>query len=51
MSENNRRILELFTDYKHTVHGAIQKAFYGKRWRSMLSSEIVLRFLMLIGKI
>lgn len=51
MSENNRHILKLFTDYKHTVHGAIQKAFYGKRWRSMFSSEIVLRFLMLIGKI
>lgn len=47
----NRKILALFTMKRYNLHIALKKCFYPKRWRPVLSSEIVMRMLMLVGKI
>jgi rhamnosyltransferase len=51
MLEEDKRVLSWFVAQKYNFIKAIKKSFYFKRWRSNLLSEIVVRFLMLIGKI
>ena len=40
-----------FSNDQYRVDYALKKAFYPGRWRPAISSEIVLRFLMLTGKV
>lgn len=51
MNQNDRRILRLFVTQRYDLIKALCKTCYWKRWRSSLGSELVVRFLMLIGKI
>lgn len=51
LTEGNCKILKLFCTDKYSLRLALKKCFYPKRWRPILSSELVIRFLMLIGKI
>lgn len=51
LSAKNQRYLDWFTnEHYHLLH-AVRKCFYPKRWRPVLSSEISMRLLMLLGKI
>lgn len=45
------RVLSWFCYEHYSLIKSLKKCFYYKRWRSSLSSELVVRFLMLIGKI
>lgn len=47
----NMRVVRWFTHDKYSFIDTMKKVFYPKRWRSTLSSELSIRFLMLIGKI
>ncbi|MBO4862958.1 MAG: glycosyltransferase [Eubacterium sp.] len=51
LKEPDRRMLELFVFDKYDLFKSIKKAFYVHRWRPIISSEIVIRMLMLIGRI
>jgi len=51
LSEENQKILKLFCWNKYSFSVAIKKMFYPKRWRPVWSSEIIIRILMLVGKI
>lgn len=51
LSLENQKILADFTNTHYSITSALRKALYPKRWRPMFSSEIVMRILMLIGKI
>lgn len=51
MADDDRNILELFVSDNYNLMKALYKTCYFRRWRSSLSSEIVVRFLMLVGKI
>lgn len=51
LSDEKRKVLQMFCKEKYSLKNAIKKAFYPKRWRPILSSELVMRFLMLVGKI
>lgn len=51
MKEEDRKRAEWFVYEHYDFLKAIKKAFYYKRWRPSLSSEIVIRLLMLIGKL
>ena len=45
------KIASLFGGWKYSLRKSLIKAFYPKRWRPNISSEIVMRCLMLIGKV
>lgn len=45
------KIASLFGGRKYSLRKSLIKAFYPKRWRPNISSEIVMRCLMLIGKV
>lgn len=47
----HRKVLHNFDVERYHLGKALKKAFYPKRWRSSLASEIVVRCLMLIGRI
>lgn len=51
MKPEDRRVMEWFVSDHYSLSKSLHKAFYGHRWRSSLSSELVVRFLMLIGRI
>ena len=51
MREEDKKMLCLFTDEKYNLPHALKKAFYPRRWRPLLSSELVMRFLMLLGRV
>lgn len=51
LSEKDRKWLDRFSDSRYRFGDALIKVFYYKRWRPVLSSEIAMRMLMLIGKI
>ena len=51
LSAADRKVLHWFTDEKYHLGHALRKCFYPKRWRPVLSSELVLRFLMLLGRV
>ncbi|SEK46073.1 Glycosyltransferase involved in cell wall bisynthesis [Pseudobutyrivibrio ruminis] len=44
-------IANLFVSDRYSITKSLKKALYPHRWRSSISSEIVLRTLMLIGKV
>ncbi len=51
MKESDKKVLEWFVGERYSLSKALKKTFYGHRWRSSLSSELVVRALMLIGRI
>ena len=51
MNKHDRKILSWFVSEKYNFLKSVKKAFYIHRWRSSFSSELVVRFLMLIGRI
>lgn len=51
LSLEDQKVLNLFVDKKYHLGHALKKCFYSKRWRPNISSEITMRFLMLVGKI
>lgn len=51
LSPQKREIAELFNNEKYSLKKSLKKAFYPKRWRPGISSEIVMRVLMLTGKV
>lgn len=51
LNEKNKNILGLFARNKYSLMIALKKCLYPKRWRPVLSSEVIMRVLMLIGKI
>ena len=51
LSKEDRGILQWFTNEKYSFWLACKKAFYPHRWNPQIPVELVLRFLMLIGKI
>ena len=44
-------IVNLFVNDHYSLKKSLKKAFYPKRWRASISSEISIRILMLLGKI
>ena len=51
LSLEEQRILKMFTRTHYYLPDALKKCCYPKRWRPILSSEIVMRILMLLGKV
>lgn len=51
LSSQKREIAELFDNGNYSLKKRLKKAFYPKRWRPGFSSELVMRFLMLAGKV
>lgn len=51
MDSKDRKILEWFVFSKYNFFKSIKKAFYPHRWRTSFSSELALRFLMLMGRL
>lgn len=51
MKERDRKVLEWFVYEKYDWKKSLKKAFYPRRWRPSASSELVVRLLMLLGKI
>lgn len=47
----DEKIVYEFAKENYSLSGALKKAFYPKRWRASLSSELSIRILMLIGKV
>lgn len=51
LSSKKRKIAVLFGEEGYSFKNSLIKAFYPHRWRPNVSSEIVMRCLMLIGKV
>ena len=51
LTDENKKILKLFTNEKYSLKNALKKTFYPKRFRRKLSDEICIRILFLFGKI
>lgn len=51
LSGENKKIIELFNSRRYSIKKALLKFYYPKRWRPSLSSEIIMRLLMLFGKV
>lgn len=51
LNPQKRKMAELFDNETYSFKKSIKKAFYPKRWRPWFASELVIRFLMLIGKV
>lgn len=51
LSEENKKLLSLFTNEKYSLKTALKKVFYPKMFRQNMIDEIMLRFMFLIGKI
>lgn len=51
LSNKDRVIIDMFVCEKYYIKNALKKCCYPRRWRPNWSSEIVMRFLMLIGRI
>ncbi|MCI8507780.1 MAG: glycosyltransferase family 2 protein [Lachnospiraceae bacterium] len=51
MKLKDKEVLEWFVMERCSIKKILKKFFYGRRWRTSLTSELVLRFLMLAGKI
>lgn len=49
LSEENKNILDLFSNEKYNFFRALKKAFYPKRIRASLLDEIMLRIIFVIG--
>lgn len=51
LNVQNKKVLDMFTCAHYNLTYAIKKGLSLKRWRPVLSSEIAMRVLMLIGKV
>lgn len=51
LKKRDKEILDLFGSEGYSLKNALIKCFYPGRWRPVMSSEIVVRLLMLIGRI
>ena len=51
MSDENIQTLTMFTQKKYSLRVSLKKAFYPKRWRPVIASEITVRLLMLLGRV
>lgn len=51
LNERDKKVLSWFSNERYHLGYALIKAFYPKRWRPDMVSEVVNRLLMLIGKI
>lgn len=51
LSLKRAKIASLFGEQKYSFKNSLIKAFYPRRWRPNISSEVVMRCLMLIGKV
>lgn len=51
LSNENRKILNLFTREKYSFPIAVRKAFHRGKYRQRFMDEIIVRFLFIIGKI
>lgn len=51
LTEEKKNILNLFCFQQYHFGKAIRKSLYPKRWRPVISSEVVMRLLMLLGRI
>ena len=51
LSCKDQKLMDLFNYSGYSLLRSFRKTFYLKRWRPSLSSEIVMRLLMLIGKV
>lgn len=51
LSKENQALIDMFDKKKYSIKYALRKCFYLKRWRPTMSSEFVMRFLMLIGRV
>ena len=51
LSPRNKKYMDMFKNRKYNLYFAFKKAFYFKRWRPSISSEIAMRVLMLFGKV
>jgi len=51
LDKTNRDILSWFIEEKYSLKIACKKAFYSKRWNPQLLVELILRVLMLFGKL
>lgn len=51
VNDSDCKVNRWFCYDRYNFGKSIKKAFYPHRWRSSLSSELVLRFLMLMGKV
>ena len=49
LSDENKRILDLFSNEKYNFFKALKKAFYMKRIRSKLLDDLMLRIIFLLG--
>ena len=49
LSEENKEILDLFSNEKYNFFRALKKAFYPKRIRASLLDDIMLRIIFIIG--
>lgn len=51
ISKNDLKTLNLFCYKKYNLIKSLKKCFYFKRWRPIISSEISIRILMLMGRL
>ena len=51
MNSEQKALCEMFLNEKYRLPVALRKAFYPKRWNPQMKVELILRGLMLIGKI
>lgn len=51
LSDKDKAVLDMFCNEGYNFFDSLKKAFSSKRWRPQLTSEIVIRLLMLLGRI
>lgn len=51
LKDKDRKDIKRFCQVNYNFINSVWKCFYPRRWRSMISSEIIIRLLMLIGRI
>ena len=51
LSESDKRVIDMFDMRSDRVRKTLKKVFYGKRWNQRPLEELVIRSMMLIGKI
>jgi len=49
LSDENKKIIDLFSEEDYTFNHALKKAFYSKRIRNNLIDDLMIRILFLIG--
>lgn len=50
LTEEDRKVLELFTNKRYHLKNALKKMCYPKRWNYRFSTELIFRMLMLLGR-